>query len=350
MTAMSSVRLKAAGMLAGLSLLLSGCFLQAGTFTSKLVLLSDNEFTFTYEGEIYILGLAQLMEEQRKSQTRERTFEAYCYGPEPEAGDEVDGAAEAAADAVEDAIDPATAAAEEAAEFADEAAADAVEAVSDVRLTTVEIAEDSEYGSRECTAEEDAEQRLAWEEREVRRLEREKDEMEQFSKIFGGIDPTDPDVEKELANRLERQEGFDKVVSKGDGLFEVSYSISGTLTHDFMFPMMEGFPTNAPFVQALVRNGNVVRINAPAFANPSNGNPMFMYLLGAPGFGSSSNRDEFFKHVPAIDGTFTIITDGEIRANNTDEGPASKDGRQELTWTINARTTAAPTALIAMPE
>ena len=63
MCAISSVRLKAAGMLAGLSLLLSGCFLQPGTFTSQLTLLANNDFTFTYEDEIYILGLAQLMEE-----------------------------------------------------------------------------------------------------------------------------------------------------------------------------------------------------------------------------------------------------------------------------------------------
>ncbi|MEP0191332.1 MAG: hypothetical protein ABJP70_11985 [Erythrobacter sp.] len=316
MSAMSSVRLKAAGMLAGLSLLLSGCFLQPGTFASQLTLLANNEFTFTYEGEIYVLGLAQLLAEQQKSQTQ--SFEAYCYGPEPED-----------------------------AEMADELAEVAVETVSDERLITVEIAEASEYGSRECTDDEEAEQRAEWEDRQELRRERDKEQMDQISNIFGGIDPTDADAEKELAKRLERQKGFDKVVSKGNGLFDVSYSIGGTLTHDFMFPMMEGFPTNSPFLQMFVRDGNVVRINAPALAAPSSMNPTYLYLLGSPVFGTSE-REELFANMPTIDGTFTIVTDGEIRANNTDEGPSSKDGRQELTWEINSRTTVSPSALIAM--
>lgn len=326
MTAMSSIRLEAAGMLAGLSLLLSGCFLQAGKFTSQLTLLGDNEFTFTYEGEIHFVGLAKMIEEQQNRRARE--FTAYCYGPLPEELDALDAAANAA-----------------------EAAAEAAEEVSDAapseeRVTTVAVAEAADYGSRECTAEEEAEQRAEWEERW---REREKEQMDQFSKIFGGIDPSDPEAEKELAKRLERQEGFDKVVSKGDGLFEVSYSINGTLDHDFAFPMMEGFPTGNAFVQVFVRDGNVVRVNAPGFASPSNGNPMFMYLLGAPGFGGGNDRDELLRAMPKIDGTFTIVTDGDIRANNTDEGPTSEGGRQTLTWRVDSRSQSAPTALIAMP-
>lgn len=329
MCAMSSVRLKAAGMLAGLSLLLSGCFLQPGTFTSQLTLLANNDFTFTYEGEIYILGLAQLMEEQQKS--RRQSFEAYCYGPEPE---------EASEDATEAVLEPA----EKAVEIADKPA----EVVTNERVITSDIAEPSDgFGSRECTAEEEAKQRAEWEEREAQRLERDKEQIEQVSQLLGGIDPADPNAEKELARRLERQAGFGKVVSKGDGLFDVSYSISGTLNHDFMFPMMEGFPTNGPFVQMFVRDGNVVRINAPAFAAPSTMNPMYLYLLGSPGFGTSK-REELFANMPAIDGTFTINTDGEILANNTDEGPSRKDGHQTLTWEIDSQRTAVPTALIAL--
>ena len=33
-----------------------------------------------------------------------------------------------------------------------------------------------------------------------------------------------------------------------------------------------------------------------------------------------------------IDGTFTIVTTGDIRANNTDEGPTQEGDRQRLTW------------------
>lgn len=335
MTDFSSIRLRAAGMLAGLSLLLSGCFLQPGSFTSQLTLLDNNEFTFTYEGEVYFIGLARLIEEQERSS--QPTFSAYCYGPEP-------GATESTA---EDA-------AEKAAETADEAANAAPEpvresGVAQERITTVAIPADESVGSRECTTEEEAEQLAEWEERQVERRARDREQMERFSQLLGGIDPSDPNAEKELATLLERQRGFDKVVAKGDGLFDVSYSISGTLNHDFRFPMMEGFASANSFVEMFVRDGNIVRINAPGFSAPSQGNPMLAYLAAAPGFTGSRNDDLVWEN-PKVDGTFTIITDGDIRANNTDEGPITEGDRQKLTWQINSRTAAWPTALIAMPE
>ena len=53
-------------------------------------------------------------------------------------------------------------------------------------------------------------------------------------------------------------------------------------------------------------------------------------------------------NLPELDGTFTLVTDGEILANNTDEGPAQTAAGKTLEWKVNARTTAAPTALIRL--
>lgn len=50
--------------------------------------------------------------------------------------------------------------------------------------------------------------------------------------------------------------------------------------------------------------------------------------------------------LPKIDGSFSIVTDGAILANNTDEGPVAAEKGRALSWTINARTSAAPMALI----
>ena len=50
--------------------------------------------------------------------------------------------------------------------------------------------------------------------------------------------------------------------------------------------------------------------------------------------------------MPTLDGTFRIVTDGNILANNTDEGPRAVPGGQALEWRITPRTPAAPTALI----
>jgi hypothetical protein len=53
-------------------------------------------------------------------------------------------------------------------------------------------------------------------------------------------------------------------------------------------------------------------------------------------------------NVPDIDGTFRIVTDGDILANNTDEGPQAGPGGKVLQWRITKRTTAAPMALVRL--
>ena len=52
--------------------------------------------------------------------------------------------------------------------------------------------------------------------------------------------------------------------------------------------------------------------------------------------------------LPEILGSFTLTTDGEIMANNTDEGPQADPAGRKLAWTISKRTAAAPTALIRL--
>lgn len=330
MTYQPSMRLRAAAVLASLSLLLSGCFVSPGKFTSELTLLEDDQFTYTYEGEVYFLALSEWVQEQQQRTRPE--FEPYCYNAnEPEA----------AADVMEGA---AAEAPEEEAEVAVEAAAD------DSVEVAVDVASES-YGRRDCTAEEEAEQRAEWEERQAARRERDKQQAEEISKFLGGVDPTDPEAEAQLAKILSRQKGFDRVVAKGNGLFDVSYSISGTLSHNYMFPMLEDFPTTNPFVQLFLREGDLVRVNAIGFAPRSVTSPMMPLMAAGGGFGGGrSDEFEALESIPPVEGTFTIITTGDIRANNTDEGPSMVDGRKRLTWTINSFTKATPTALIAMPR
>jgi hypothetical protein len=181
--------------------------------------------------------------------------------------------------------------------------------------------------------------------------------------MMGGIDPTDPKATEEMVRLLERQKGWNRVVHKGDGLFEVSYSVSGTLGHDFMFPTIEGFPATNPFVQMILRDGGQVRINAPAFVFQNGDNPMGAMmggmgsLAGLAAMGAAEQEGENgsgeamqVPGMPVLDGTFTIRTAPgmKILANNTDEGPtAAKAGGEALVWKISPRTTAAPTALIA---
>lgn len=287
MTMMTTFRAKAAAAMAGLSLLLTSCFITPGEFESELRLTDGDQFSFTYEGEIFFLGLGGLA--QLGAAFNE--FEAECY-------------------------------------------------------------DEDTFEDRECTAAEEAEQRAQWDaDAETRAAEAEKSAA-QLASFMGGVDPTDPAAAEEVRALLLRQKGWNRVEYNGDGLYTVSYAISGSLGHDFVFPMIEGFPASNPFVQIILRDEEVVRINAPGFAAENENNPMGSMLGGVAGIAGLAALDpdgpnpEGLPDVPAIEGNFTIITDGTIRANNTDEGSVSSPEGEVLSWAITPRTKSAPTALI----
>ncbi len=299
MTIFSRVRLQGAALLAGFALTLTGCFMSPGKFTSELALTGPDTFTFSYEGEIFFLGMSKLA---RMGAGVEEPFAPYCV-------------------------------------------------------------DDQTYENRVCTSEEEAEQRKEWEAGAAERAEKARKDTENMKLIMGGIDPSDPKAAEELVKLLERQKGWNRVVHKGDGLFEISYSVSGTLGHDFMFPQIEGFPPTNPFVQMFLRDGSQVRINAPAFVFQTSESPIpgiggFGPLAGLAAMGAAEEakekagegkEPEALPGVPVLDGTFTIRTAAGMRilANNTDEGPqAAPGGGEVLRWAISPRTMQSPTALV----
>ena len=264
-------------------LLLGGCLLSPGKFTSELQLLANDEFVFTYDGEIQMLALSKLAE---MAANKERTFEAECF--------------------------------------------------------------DDDFDQRECSEDEVAEQEAEWNAGAEERQAEKAREAEQMRAFFGGIDPSNPEAAQELATRLERQRGWRRVEYMGDGLFDVEFHVSGALTHDFVFPTIEGMPSANGFVSINLRDGQQVRVNAPGFAGQKDANPMFGGMpLGAVAAMSEAEKGGEMPKIAIPEGTFTIITDGRILANNTDEGPAPHAAGQALSWKIGATTKHAPTALIA---
>ena len=120
-----------------------------------------------------------------------------------------------------------------------------------------------------------------------------------------------------------------------------------------MFPVIEGFPTTNLFVQVILRDEDIVRVNAPGFASEDNANPMAAMMggmAGLPALGGGDKLGDGAESFPQLDGTFTIITDGKILANNTDEGPREENGTARLEWKINQGTTDSPTALIKLSD
>lgn len=265
-------------------LLLTGCFLSPGKFASELRLMNDGTFAFSYNGEVQMLALSKLAEMGAKSD--KEFVPEDCY--------------------------------------------------------------DDSFEERECTPEEIAGQKETWQEGAAERLERQAKEAEDMKKLMGGLDPSDPEAASKFAAKLQRQRGWKSVIHRGDGLFDVEFAIAGTLSHDFIFPNIESFPLNTAFVNIYLRDDGKVRVEAPGFAAQGAGNPMQGMMGGMMGLAQlgSKKEDEKIPTIVTAEGTFTIITDGTILANNTDEGPQAANGGQALVWHIDGRTEHGPTALL----
>lgn len=215
---------------------------------------------------------------------------------------------------------------------------------SEETFTPASCYKEDDGAERPCTAEETAKQKKDWQDAQASAAENRKREAEQMKTMLGGIDPSNPRAAEELAQRLRRQAGWRKVDYKGDGLFEVDFAITGRLDHDFVFPTIERFPMANSFVLIAVRQDGTVRIDAPGFGPGSTGEP----YRGLMQMGAMGDGKDKVPGLPELDGTFTVRTSGAVLANNTDEGPQADPAGQKLTWSVNARTPAAPTALIKL--
>ncbi len=279
----------AAAVVTAAALALTACIVAPGKFAATFDLRKDGSFTFSYDGQIHLLALSRLAE-MSAAADEEAFAEAPCY-------------------------------------------------------------DDESFEERPCTEEEVAEQRARWEQEAEARKQQTAREAEQMKQLLGGIDPSDPEAAEELAARLRRQEGWRTVEYRGDGLFEVAFSITSRMGHDFTFPTLERFPMSNSFVVANLRQGNSVRIEAPGFAPTGGGNPMQGMMAGMATSiaiaGAAEDAGEA-SAVPEMEGTFRIVTDGRILANNTDEGPAQGAEGQVLEWKVNRRTEAPPMALIQL--
>ena len=283
----TSKRSAASLLLAALSLMLTGCLITPGKFDSTLTLNQDNSFSFSYNGELFFLALSP---------------SAFGSG-------------------------------------------------SDAQFESSECY-DSDYEERDCTPEEVAEQQAEWDTEQARKKEKDAEEAKKMSALMGGIDPNDPEAGNKFAEMLERQRGWDSVQYVGEGLFNVRYSASGQLSHDLTFPVIEGVPMPNPFIQVILRDDNVVRVNAPGFAAQEGGGPMAGMMMG--GFSQGMNEamaeesEDGKTGIPEMRGTFRVVTNGRILANNTDEGPAATATGETLQWYISPTTSSAPTALVKL--
>lgn len=215
---------------------------------------------------------------------------------------------------------------------------------------TPERCHDAEFNQHDCTQAELDRQRQEWRSRQESRKAENQRNMQAMQALFGGINPSDPKAAQEIADRLNRQKGWSNVRYEGNGLFLVDYSITSRMSHDFVFPVVEGFPMANSFVVATFRKGNQVRIEAPGFTGQATTGMPMTAMIEAAAAGKAKPGGETEPQLPKLDGTFTITTDGTILTNNTDEGPQPVANGQQLSWQINSRTATAPMALIRLGD
>lgn len=262
--------------LLGGAAMLSGCFLQPGSFDSTMTVLEDGRFTFAYEGEIVMAGLGDLSE------------------------------------------------------MADAANADAP-----------------------CTDEDSGKQRPCTPSELNNRAAEKAQQRALMQAMMGDTNMADPQQVAEFITTLERQAGWNSVELVEEGVFQVSFSITSRMGHDFDFPTIEGMPLPSSFVQARLRKDDRLRIDAPGFVGQNSTNPMGGMMMGMFGAMAQQKAGSGKDSAPAltrpIEGTFRLVTNAAILTNNTDEGPQDGGGgMQALSWTITPGATSAPSALLAL--
>ncbi len=145
--------------------------------------------------------------------------------------------------------------------------------------------------------------------------------------IFGGAVPGDEEGLKKFAAQLAKYDGWNKVEYVGDNLFEVEYAVSGNFDQMFAFPTIPGATMQFPFVQIIRRSGGELEVLTPAMAGPGG-------LAGAMGplpMGGSSEKSK----MEPIDGIFTIVTDGDVLTNNTEDGLTISDSMKNMRWKVD---------------
>ena len=365
---------------------LSGCLILPGEFTSDMRVMKSGDFTFSYKGQIQLLGLANLMNNTIDAEAGAGgEFEATCYA-DVDSKDTVnddakvskadekkamkaekateesaknaaavqsmqkEGKAGAATSTAEEDPTLANDADKKSADMAD-SAADAAAAMADAAAAAADATtEDFALEERDCSKAEIAEQKATWDEEQAAKKKKQDEQKKLFAMILGGIDPKDPATIKRFTREVERMAAWKKVEHLGDGLFMIDYSTTGHLQDDYAFPVIPRYSLGEPMIHVTRWDNGRVRIEAPAFHNDPNFSTMA--LLGAgnlAGLGALGGASKTPKELVAIKGSFTLTTDAKILANNTEEGPEdAKGGLQILRWDIGPANFGPPMALLKM--
>ena len=192
---------------------------------------------------------------------------------------------------------------------------------------------------RPCTPAEIAAQRQAFEKMAAETAARSKKQAEEAAKMLG-LPGLDDESNRAFAAKLMKYAGWRSVVYRGNGVFDVDYHMDGRATQDFIFPALPDNDLLVPFIAIRRRNDGSVLVTAPALTG---GEGPFMARMAAAGMNDSKTS-----MVSHAQGRFTIVTDGEILTNNSEDGPAARSIGHELHWDVGPGSNKIPESLIRL--
>jgi hypothetical protein len=269
-------------------LLLTGCLWGPGKFASDLMLRKDGSFVLDYRGEIVL----QLPNEDNVTTSAWSEDKAHCY------------------------------------------------VAKDASYVPPPIATaGQELKQRACTKAEIAQQKLAYEKRAAERAQQQQKKSEETAKLFG-LPGLDDASNRAFAAKLMKYAGWRLVTYRGDGVFNVDYHFEGRATQDFLFPALPDNDLIIPFIAMRRRADGSVLVTAPAMTGGAG--PLGARIPEAAA-GAGKNGP-----VSRAQGRFTIITDGEILTNNSEDGAAPHAIGRQLHWDVGPASNKIPETLVRL--
>jgi hypothetical protein len=345
---------------------LTGCLILPGEFASDMTVRRNGDFSFSYKGQIQLVGLANLLNNDFLDASSKAEFKAICYSdaiePVSESNDlkvEIERddvashtdlifaavpAAYHRSNMLADAVPQ-----DEAAQAADEAAKAAEEAAKTADDTIDAASWDA--SERECTPEEVKQQKADWDVAQAEKKKKDELGRKMAEMMLGGVDPENPETIKRFTREVERLAAWHKVEHIGNGVFMVDYSTSGKLADDFAFPVIPRYALGEPMIHITRWDNGRVRVEAPAFKTDPEMSMTALLGMGSMAagiMGGASAMDKAPAEPVKIKGTFTLTTDARILANNSEEGPEDTGGLQTLRWDIGPAAYGAPMALLKL--
>ena len=337
---------------------LSGCLILPGEFASTMTVRENGDFSFSYKGQIQLVGLANLLNEDLLGNKGSTEFKAICWNDAIEPAEENSETMKTEVERDDVAVLgnstfallPSTHWRSVASGFQDSATPQAEGPIEET-MDTAASAQSWNSSERECTPDEVKQQKSAWDIEQTEKKKRDEQGRKMAEMMLGGIDPENPETVKRFTREVERLAAWHKVEHLGNGVFLVDYSTSGKLADDYAFPVIPRYALGEPMIHITRWDNGRLRVEAPAFRSDPEMSLSSIIGMGtmASGLFGKSGADKMPAEPIAIKGRFTLTTDARILANNSEDGPEEVDGgMQTLGWDIGPALYGAPMALLKL--